>query len=104
MRAQRWGLGTRLLLATVAVVLVGAGTAWLVAASLGPRIFHEHMVAGQAADEPVVYHAEWAFRDASTLSLALALMAALLASVAMLRPGSDAGFVVCHRARVSSAG
>lgn len=83
MRAQRWGLGTRLLLATVAVVLVGAGTAWLVAASLGPRIFHEHMVAGQAADEPVVHHAEWAFRDASTLSLALALMAALTASVAV---------------------
>ncbi len=83
MKAQRWGLGTRLLLATVAVVLVGAGTAWLVAASLGPRIFHEHMVAGQAADEPVAYHAEWAFRDASTLSLALALMAALLASVAV---------------------
>lgn len=83
MRAQRWGLGTRLLVATVAVVLVGAGTAWLVAASLGPRIFHEHMVAGQAADEPVVYHAEWAFRDASTLSLSLALLAALVASVAV---------------------
>ena len=83
MRARRWGLGTRLLLSTVAVVLVGAGTAWLVAASLGPRIFHEHMVAGQAANEPVVYHAEWAFRDASTLSLALGLMAALTASVAV---------------------
>lgn len=76
-------MGPRLLLAIMAVVLVGAGTAWLVAASLGPRIFHEHMVAGQAADEPVVYHAEWAFRDASTLSLSLALLAAMTASVAV---------------------
>lgn len=67
----------------MAVVLVGAGTAWVVAASLGPRIFHEHMVAGQAADESVVYHAEWAFRDASIVSWSLALLVALAASVAV---------------------
>ncbi len=30
--------------------------------------------------------------------------AALIAARKLLRPGSDAGFVVCHRARVSSAG
>ncbi|WP_434761543.1 sensor histidine kinase [Enemella sp. A6] len=76
-------MGPRLLLATMAVVLVGAGTAWLVAGSLGPRIFHQHMVTGQAADESLVYHAEWAFRDASTLSLSLALLVALTASVAV---------------------
>jgi two-component system sensor histidine kinase BaeS len=74
-------LGTRLLLAIVVVVLVGAATAWVVAAGVGPAIFHSHMARVGAVSPDVTLHAEEAFRTASALSLALALAAASLTSV-----------------------
>ncbi|WP_231955353.1 sensor histidine kinase [Occultella aeris] len=63
----------------LAVVLVAAGTAWAVAAVIGPIIFHDHML--QASHHDVAEHAELAFRAASELSLALALLVALVTSV-----------------------
>ncbi|POH64582.1 HAMP domain-containing protein [Cryobacterium sp. TMN-39-2] len=74
-------LSARLLGAILVVVLVGVATAWVVVAGIGPAIFHVHMMGtgGSGADSTV--HAEEAFRTASTLSLALALIAALAASV-----------------------
>lgn len=79
--AAAWGLGARLLAALTAVLAAGAVTAWLVAAAVGPGLFHQHMLsAGLAEDDAAVVHAEEAFFDASTVSLALALGAAALAS------------------------
>lgn len=78
----RWGLATRLLIAIVIVLLTAAVTAWLVAASVGPGLFHDHMVAAGLSDtDSAVLHAERAFRDASTVALSLALGAAAVASV-----------------------
>jgi signal transduction histidine kinase len=77
----RWGLASRLLAGILAVVVVGVATAWAVAAAIGPAIFHDHMVEGGATQSAVTLHAEEAFRSASALSMALALVAALCASV-----------------------
>lgn len=75
------GLAARLLAATAVVVFVGWATAWVVVAAVGPAIFHDHMIQGRASDSGVVHHAEEAFQSASALSLAGALLAALVASV-----------------------
>ena len=75
-------LGTRLLLAQGAVVAAGILTASAVAALMGPRIFHEHLVrAGVSAASPELVHAEEAFRDASFISLGVALVIALLCAL-----------------------
>ena len=80
-RGTRWGLAARLLAALVVVLAVEALTAWLVASAVGPGLFHEHMVrAGLQDNDQAVMHAERAFRDASAVSLALALGAAAIAS------------------------
>ncbi|RGE18886.1 cell wall metabolism sensor histidine kinase WalK [Leucobacter sp. wl10] len=75
------GLAARLLAATAVVVFVGWATAWVVVAAVGPAIFHDHMIRGQASEPGVVQHAGEAFQSASALSLAGALLAALVASV-----------------------
>lgn len=79
--ARGWGLGSRLLAAIVAVVLVAAGTAWVVASAIGPTLFHDHLVPEPTSQQGVVEHAEQAFSTASAITLALALLAALLTSV-----------------------
>lgn len=75
------GLAARLLVATAVVVFVGWATAWVVVAAVGPAIFHDHMVQGRVTEPGVIQHAEEAFRSASALSWAGALLAALVASV-----------------------
>lgn len=78
------GLGARLLTALVVVLVAGGATAWLVAAAVGPGLFHTHMVsAGLGDHDAAVLHAERAFREASTVALAVALGAAAVASVAV---------------------
>ena len=81
---SRSGLASRLL-AAIALVVVTAGlTAWLVAGAIGPATFHRHMLQAGASNDPAaVLHAEEAFRSASTLSLAVALAAAVLAALAV---------------------
>lgn len=80
----RWGLAGRLLAALVVVIAVGAVTAGLVASAVGPGLFNEHLArAGLADNSDAVLHAERAFRDASAVSLALALAAAVFASAAI---------------------
>lgn len=75
------GLAARLMAATAVVVLVGWVTAWTVVAAAGPMIFHDHLIQGGAREPAVTRHAEEAFRTASALSLAGALLVALVASV-----------------------
>ncbi|HLS02752.1 MAG TPA: HAMP domain-containing sensor histidine kinase [Beutenbergiaceae bacterium] len=81
MRGHQWGFAAHLLVAIAVVVLVGWLTAGVIAAVMGPRIFHNHMIDSQSVDNEVVYHAELAFRHASVLSLSVALVAALIASI-----------------------
>ncbi|GIG30742.1 HAMP domain-containing sensor histidine kinase [Cellulomonas marina] len=82
--ATSWALGARLLAALVIVLATAAITAWLVASAVGPGLFHDHMLrAGLEDHDAAVVHAEQAFEDASTVSLALALGAAALAAAAV---------------------
>lgn len=74
-------LSARLLGAILVVVLVGVATAWVVVAGIGPAIFHVHMMGMGGSGADTTAHAEEAFRTASMLSLAVALIAALAASV-----------------------
>ena len=79
---RRPGLAARLIVALTVVVGVGALTAWLVAGVLGPPIFHDHLVeAGLAGDQAALLHAEEAYRTASTLSLSIAVAAAIITSL-----------------------
>ena len=82
-RVERADLATRLLLAIVVVVVVGAATAWAVGAAVGPGLFHEHMLRTTGTAESATEHAERAFATASALSLSLSLLAALGASAAV---------------------
>lgn len=80
---RRRNLGTLLRVAIVVVVLVGGATAWVVVAGIGPAIFHDHMGQTDGSGVDTTQHAEEAFRSASALSLALALTAALITSIAV---------------------
>lgn len=77
----RWGLASRILIATVAVVVVGSVSAWIVASVIGPAIFHVHLLRSGTSDPGVVQHTEEAFATASAYSLGVALFAALATSV-----------------------
>jgi signal transduction histidine kinase len=78
--ADRADLATRLLLGIAAVVGVGATTAWGVGASVGPRLFHEHLLRATATGESPTDHAERAYAAATAASLSIALVTALIAS------------------------
>ena len=82
-RIARADLATRLLLAIVAVVLVGGATAWAVGSIIGPALFHEHMQRITGTAESATEHAERAYSTAAALSLSVALLAALAASAAV---------------------
>ena len=72
------GLATKLMVALLAVLVASILTAAVVAALLGPPIFHEHLIrAGHPADSPELGHIEEAFRDSSLTSLGIALVVAL---------------------------
>jgi len=73
-------LATRLLLAIAAVVGVGAATAWAVGASVGPRLFHEHLLRAAQTGESASDHAEHAYATASAVSVSISLLTALIAS------------------------
>lgn len=71
-------LVTRLLLAQGVVLLAAVLTAGLVAAIVGPPLFHDHLVqAGLSPQSPELAHIEQAYTDASAVSLAVALVIAL---------------------------
>ncbi len=82
---RRPGLAARLLAAQLLVIVTTVLTAWLIAASVGPSIFHQHLTRVVHSDSPVQaqLHAEEAFRDASIISTAVALVAALAVASAV---------------------
>lgn len=72
-------------MAAIAVVLLATViTAWLVAGTVGPAIFHEHILHSDVeATQSALFHAEEAFRTAGALSLGIALGVAALVAFAV---------------------
>lgn len=78
----RVGLAGRLFAGQALVGATGVAVLWLVAVVVGPSQFRSHLDrTGMHLPPQVSDHAEQAFRDATTLSLAAALAAGTLASV-----------------------
>ena len=81
---RRPGLAARLLVAQALVLAAGALTTWLVASAVGPRIFHNHLMkAGVPHLATEARHVEQAFGSALLLSIAIALLPAVLAALAV---------------------
>ena len=77
-------LGARLLLAQGLVLVASILTAALVAAIVGPSLFHQHLIeAGHSPHAPELTHIERAYRDASVISLGVALLIALVCALAV---------------------
>lgn len=76
----RWaGLAPRLLVAQTLVLVAGAATSWLVAAIVGPSIFHDHLrQAGVGHSASEAAHVEEAFGSALIISLGAALTASVI--------------------------
>jgi signal transduction histidine kinase len=78
------GLASRLLVAQTLVLVAGTLTAWLIAANVGPSLFHTHLASANVGSTPTqIAHAEMAYRSANTISLSFALLAALVAALAV---------------------
>ena len=74
----------RLLVAQALVLVAGALTTWLVASVVGPNIFSYHVQqAGVAHTAEETRHVEEAFASALLISIALALVASVLAALAV---------------------
>ena len=78
------GLAGRLLVAQALVLLAGALTAWTIAATVGPRLFHDHLAMVRPGSTTAQrLHTEEAFQSANAISLSLALLAAMAAALAV---------------------
>ena len=84
-QTRTWGgLAIRLLVAQTLVLLTGSLTAWLIAATVGPTLFHNHLAhtdIGVSASQ--VAHTEQAYESANFISLSLALVTALVVAMAV---------------------
>ncbi|WP_051208374.1 sensor histidine kinase [Propionicicella superfundia] len=79
-----WRLGTRLFVSQAVALVAGVLTAALVAAIIGPPLFHAHLVeSGQAPDAPAIPHIEEAFASAGAVSLGVGLLVALALALAV---------------------
>jgi len=77
---RQLGLTSRLLVAIGIVLATAATTAWAVGSVVGPALFHEHLMrAGMNGHAVADMHVEEAFRSASTVAAAVALVAAVVA-------------------------
>lgn len=77
-------IGTRLLLAQALVLIAAVATAGIIAAVVGPPIFHQHMLrADHPPDPSEQMHVEQAYRTASLLSLGIAVAASALFALAV---------------------
>jgi two-component system sensor histidine kinase BaeS len=78
------GLASRLLVAQTLVLVAGTLTAWLIAANVGPSLFHTHLASANVGSTPTqIAHAEMAYQSANTISLSFALLAAVVAALAV---------------------
>jgi two-component system, OmpR family, sensor histidine kinase BaeS len=78
------GLAVRLLVAQTLVLLTGGLTAWLIAAAVGPTLFHSHLASvNVGATSAQIVHTEMAYQSANAISLSLALVAALVVAMAV---------------------
>lgn len=69
------GFATRLAIAQALVLVAGAATLWIVANSVGPGIFHDHLQrAGVSLNPSELSHVEIAFGSALVLALGVALL------------------------------
>src|SRR5262249_28634979 len=84
MARPRLGLAGRLFAAQSIVVFAGAVPLGVIAAAVGPAIFHRHLaqVSGHV-DAQTTRHVEEAYASANLISLAVALLAALAAALAV---------------------
>lgn len=74
-----FGVRRRLLLSQTLVLLAGGVTTWVVALVVGPPLFRDHLhQAGVAHNSNEQFHAEEAYRDATALSIAVAITVAVL--------------------------
>jgi len=77
-------LAGRLLVAQTLVLLTATLTAWTIAATVGPPLFHTHLArADVGASSAESVHIERAYQSATSISLSLALLAALLVAMAV---------------------
>ncbi|MBT9294684.1 HAMP domain-containing protein [Rhodococcus sp. GOMB7] len=78
------GVGVRLLMAQTLVLVAGAATSWVVAVTVGPSLFREHLRrAGVPPMSEEQMHAEQAYRSATAVSLSVAIGAAVLCALAV---------------------
>jgi two-component system sensor histidine kinase BaeS len=83
-RPRGVGLAGRLLAAQTLVLLTGGLTAWLIAAAVGPSLFHQHLATANVGSSPAqIVHTEMAYRSANLISLSWALLAALAVAMAV---------------------
>ncbi|HMM94705.1 ATP-binding protein [Phycicoccus sp.] len=75
----RWdGFATRLMLAQLGVLVASVVTAAAVAAAVGPRLFHEHLLRARGSlNDSQVTHVERAYLDSSLLAFGIAFVIAL---------------------------
>ena len=73
------GFATRLLIAQTMVLVAGAATSWIVAASVGPGIFSAHLQQAGVSHTPTeTAHVEEAFASAMVLALVVALLVSMV--------------------------
>lgn len=81
---RRSGFGARLLGAQALVLLAGAVTTWIVAATIGPAIFRGHLHrAGASPTTSEAGHVERAFTSSLAISISIALIAATATALAV---------------------
>lgn len=81
-RRARWKIGTRLLVAQTLVLTAAVATAGVIAAAIGPPLFHKHMLEADPSPDPSgLRHMEQAFRAASAISIGVAIAAALVVAL-----------------------
>lgn len=66
------------------VLLTATFTAWIIAATVGPQVFHDHLAqAHLGSTSAQTLHTEEAYQSANAISLSLALLAALFVAMAV---------------------
>ena len=75
-------IGTRLLTAQALVLIASISTAAVVAAVVGPPLFHQHLIeSGHTENSPELIHIEMAFRQANLVALGFAVIVAIACSL-----------------------